>query len=488
MTLTDLLELAVENLRRIKLRTLLTVTGVVIAIATFVAMLSFGAGNQKYVTDFYQDFGLFTSINVYPPEDDEADTSAAAVLDPEAVRALSEIPGVELAYPFIAFDVIAEVADTQISSRARALSLEAAETPLFSKILSGYSFSADTAAEAIVTNEFIEELKIDNPDSLIGQQLTISVSGASLDSALYNIVAGEEESIRERLDAISFDSLRFRDYRQRIMRRELNEGLRRFVDGLLNRQVMVAETLTIAGVGDDLGGFNVRIAPIIVSERTARRLSSRAFVIGDDPADLMAAMRSGSFFASTDTTDSRIYPQVTMEISPYAGHQGIVDSVEALGFRAFSFAEQFKEIQRFFLYYNLALGMVGLIALLTAALGIVNTMVMSIIERRREIGVLKALGADLREIRLLYLIESAVIGAIGAVIGIIVGWLGTRVVSMIFRAIMEREEMMVFDPFMLPLWLILVAFCFGVGVAMIAGLYPASRAARVDPVQALRSE
>jgi putative ABC transport system permease protein len=171
-----------------------------------------------------------------------------------------------------------------------------------------------------------------------------------------------------------------------------------------------------------------------------------------------------------------------------ASHEAVTDSVEALGFRAFSFAENLKEIQRFFVYYYLGLGIIGVIALFTAALGIVNTMVMSITERRREIGILKSLGAGEREIRLVFLVESGVIGAIGAAVGIFFGWVGTRIVAFALKMIMQREEMPVFDPFALPVWLILLALGFGVFVSLLAGLYPASRAARVDPVVALRSD
>jgi len=163
--------------------------------------------------------------------------------------------------------------------------------------------------------------------------------------------------------------------------------------------------------------------------------------------------------------------------------------VEALGFRTYSFAEQFEEIQEFFIYFNMALGLIGLIALVTASLGIVNTMIMSILERTREIGVLKSLGADERDIRILFLVESGMIGSIGAILGIVFGWLITRVASVIARAVMESEgimEDMAF--FALPLWLIATAFSFGLVVSLLAGLYPAARAARVDPVQALRSE
>ena len=113
---------------------------------------------------------------------------------------------------------------------------------------------------------------------------------------------------------------------------------------------------------------------------------------------------------------------------------------------------------------------------------------MSINERRREIGVLKSLGADDIHIRGLFLVESGVIGFAGTVGGILLGWGITRVVSVVARFYMRKENLPEVELFALPAWLILIALALGVGVSMLAGYYPAARAARVDPVQALRND
>ena len=154
----------------------------------------------------------------------------------------------------------------------------------------------------------------------------------------------------------------------------------------------------------------------------------------------------------------------------------------------FSYAEEFKEVQQIFIYFNFGLGIIGLIALTTAALGIVNTMIMSILERKREIGVLKSLGADIKEIKILFIVESGLIGGIGSTVGIFVGWVSSRILSVIIKIFMKKNDLPEIELFALPLWLILVAFFFGLIVSLIAGYYPASRAAKLDPVEALRSD
>lgn len=230
----------------------------------------------------------------------------------------------------------------------------------------------------------------------------------------------------------------------------------------------------------------MRIESIIIPASIAARFSSSGF--SGNPTEIFSAMSAGTLFARADDPSGKTYSQVTIDFDPKVVYKGIRDSVEALGFRTFSFAAEFEQIQRAFLYFDLALGVIGLIALFTASLGIVNTMVMSITERRREIGVLKSLGADELDIRLLFLVESGVIGMLGTVAGILFGWAITRVVSAIAQAYMRSQGIPPVNVFALPAWLILIALGVGVGVSVAAGFYPAARAARVDPVEVLRND
>jgi len=488
MTLRDLFKISIGNLWRMKLRSFLTISGVVIAIAAFVSMLSFGAGNQQLITQQFNDLGLFTTMQVYPGNSENGEDSAnAAVLDLEALEELSHLPGVNLAYPFYAFTVEAHLADTQLSTEAQALPTAAFDTKLFSQLRSGRFFAGDSTKEILINEEFLEDIGIENPDSIVGQTIVLSVSVASLDSGIVNVIQQEQPRLKTFFKEFRYDSLYQEAYREKIFYTELNHAIKFFLNGFMNHRSVISDTLTVCGVLKKVQARRLRIKPIILPAQTARQFNASGF--GNNPADLFSALQSGTFFAPTGSeTTSDNFPQITLDLDPTVPYEIVSDTVEALGFRVFSFAAQFKKISRFFLYFDLALGLIGLIALITASLGIINTMVMSIIERKREIGMIKSLGADERDIRLLFLVESSVIGMVGAVVGIIFGWLITRLASLIARIIMVREGVDETELFALPWWLILTAFFFGLIVSLIAGFYPASRAARVDPVEALRND
>jgi hypothetical protein len=308
-----------------------------------------------------------------------------------------------------------------------------------------------------------------------------------VDSGIARIMDSKDMSLMRVMRRVRVDSLQDRDYMSRVLRNEASQAFKRFLDGYMNAQRVVSDTLVICGVREGgRGGIRLRGEQIVVPMATASR-----FNVGGptgNPADLFGAMRSGALFSQSEDGSGKTFPQVTISFDPKVYYKNIRDSVEAMGFRTFSFAAEFEQIQKMFLYLDLALGVIGLIALFTASLGIVNTMVMSITERRKEIGVLKSLGADERDIRWLFLVESGVIGMIGTVMGIFFGWVITRIVSAIAQGYMRREGIPEMDLFSLPPWLILIALGVGVGVSVLAGLYPAARAARVDPVEALRNE
>ncbi len=514
MNLRDMIHISVGNLWRMKLRTFLTASGVVIAIAAFVAMLSFGAGMQENVADQFNNLGLFNTMIVYEKraesdddrrhrnqDDDEnieedstsANDSLVVIdtiikpLDNEALKLLSEIDGVTLAYPFESFTISVTIDDSTYETDAQALPLDAYKTKLYSKFSYGEHLSSDTAKEILLTDEFIRVFKIEFPDSLIGKQLIISASAASVDSGLYAIVKSDSFNIADKVKTINFDSLLNKNYVSTVLKTEANDALGRFIDGYMNKNEILSDTLTIVGVLDNSAGRRTSSKNILIPMQIAMRFNAKG--AGRGTMDMMSMVASGNIDLFNQGSESKSFSKITLNIEQGFLHKNIADSVKALGYRPFSYAQEFEEIQKIFLYFDMGLGLIGLIALITASLGIVNTMVMSIIERKREIGILKSLGADETYIKLLFLTESGMIGSIGASAGILFGWLISRLGSFIVQSFLENKGVdEAVELFSMPVWLVITSFTIGLVVALAAGYFPASKAAKVDPVEALRSD
>jgi ABC-type antimicrobial peptide transport system permease subunit len=487
LNFSDLLAIAAGNLLRLRLRTVLTTAGVVIAIAAFVAMLSFGAGNQKLVSDQYEKFGLLYTMQVYPQRAD-GDTKDVRPLDDSALADLALVPGVRIAFPLEAISVEIPWQDTVLQSEAQGISLSAFQTKQFTQLAAGSTFTSDSAREVLIAERFLDRLGIEDPDSALGRELVVTVQLATLDSALIAVFTDPDGELRSRLRSIRFDSLRSRDYLERTVRTEFRGALQRFLDGLGNDRALVAETLTVRGVLEGSHMRRSRGEELILPVAVVRRLTAGG--ISDDPAELFASLSQGRLpfsFSPTGQTD-RDYSRVTLILDTQAPYQPVKDSVTALGFRSFSYAEQFAEITEFFLYFDLALAAIGLIALVTASLGIANTLIMATVERKREIGVLQSLGAHGALIRRLFFVESGIIGSLGAAVGVLVGWGISRLGSVIAQSIMESKGATPVDFFDVPLWLVLAALAVGIGVSVAAGYYPASKASRIDPVEALRGD
>ena len=162
--------------------------------------------------------------------------------------------------------------------------------------------------------------------------------------------------------------------------------------------------------------------------------------------------------------------------------------IEDMGLGVFAMADQLQEIKRGFLIMDSLLGAIGTIALIIAALGIINTMLMSILERTREIGIMKAVGGSENEIKFIFFVEAACIGFIGAVLGLVLGWVVTRIANSVMNSTIIQSNLESVELFYFPVWLILGAIAFSILISLAAGLYPAIRAARIDPVKALRHD
>jgi putative ABC transport system permease protein len=187
------------------------------------------------------------------------------------------------------------------------------------------------------------------------------------------------------------------------------------------------------------------------------------------------------------------YSQVIVKVSEVDQVLDISEQITEMGFQAYTPQSFVQGINNFYKILQFIFGGVGAIALLVAAIGIANTMAMSILERTREIGLMKAVGATNRDVLAIFLGEAAGIGFLGGLGGVIIGWLagqGLNVIAIVYLASQAGQQggappsVAVYTPFWLPLF----ALIFSTIIGMISGLYPALRAATMIPVLALKYE
>lgn len=447
MKLRDMTELAVRNLREAILRNSLTTLGVAVGVASLVAMLSLGVGLQQLATSRLSKSGLFDSIFVTAktnsrgpgagPPATRAAAPKARPLDEAARTELTHLPNVIEVYPQIRFFTEVRYEGKPFATMVAGMPESSKASGSFDGMLGSF-FSSGNADEAILQSEFAKEL---NPQTsaLIGKDLILRYAerqaiapqpGNSSDSGGGFSVVPREKHLR----IIG------------VVDTEPASGFGGFGSGRLLIPLSVAETLRAAQVND---------------LRDVLRDTS-----GDKPA----------------------YASLTVRVkSP-----SLVDATEAkikdMGFGAFSLLDASKSLKIFFSVFDLLLGIFGSLALAVATLGIINTLVMAILERRREIGVLKALGAADSDVKQLFFVEAGVMGLAGGVFGVLFGWLIGRSLTLGTNIYLKRQDLPGVQISAVPWWLIGGAIGFAVLVSLVAGLYPASRAAKLNPVDALRYE
>jgi putative ABC transport system permease protein len=446
MKLRDMTELAVRNLREAILRNSLTTLGVAVGVASLVAMLSLGVGLQQLATSRLSKSGLFDSIfvtaktNLRGPGAGPPATRAAAPkarpLNEDAREELTKLPNVTEVYPQIRFF-------TEVRFDGKPFATMVAGMPESSKGsgsfdgMQGNFFSSANGDEAILQAEFAKELS-PQTSSLIGKELVLRYAerqalaaqpGDSNEGGGFSVVPKEKH-----LRIIG------------VVETEPASGFGGFGSGRLLIPLPVAETLRAAQVND---------------LRDVLRDTS-----GDKPAyaSLTVRVKSPSLVDATEV------------------------KIKDMGFGAFSLLDASKSLRIFFSVFDLLLGIFGSLALAVATLGIINTLVMAILERRREIGVLKALGAADSDVKQLFFVEAGVMGLAGGVLGVFFGWLIGRTLTLGTNIYLKRQDLPGVEISAVPWWLIGGAIGFAVFVSLVAGLYPASRAAKLNPVDALRYE
>lgn len=447
----DLTDLAVRNLREAILRNALTTLGVAVGVASLVAMLSLGVGLQQLASKRLSQSGLFDTIFVTPknsfrgmgrPQREAESDKPPRPLDEEARKEFEKLPNVLEVYPQIRFFTEVRFNNKPYATVVAGLPESARNSGAFDG-MQGSFFSSPTADEAILQIEFARDLS-EKPQSLLGQEITLRYAERQAIPA-----AGSDASSPAAPEASGGFSVVPKELRLKI--------------------IGVVETEPAAGYG---GYGNARLLMPLQTAATLRAAQVN---------DLRDIVRGS-------TANKVTFPSLSVRAKSPSQVEALEASIKSMGFNAFSLLDASKSLRTFFSVFDLLLGIFGSLALAVATLGIVNTLVMAILERRREIGVLKALGAADTDVQQLFFVEAGVMGLLGGFLGVFFGWLLGRAITFGTNVYLKRQALNPIELSSVPWWLMVAAIVFAVLVSLVAGLYPASRAAKLNPVDALRYE
>jgi putative ABC transport system permease protein len=461
MKTSDLSELALRNLRESALRNSLTTIGISVGVASLVAMLSLGVGLQQLASRRLERSGLFDTVVVtsrrdlrgFESEEDGGPSPAESLALDEATRQkIEQLANVLEAFPDVRFVTELRFEDKPHLTQVAGLPFSAKDNDAFEG-MQGRFFSSQEAAEAILQKSFAAQLlgKKGDPQSMSAAELakpllskelvmryaerTASPGGGGDVAAAPNPVQGQAYSVISRV-----------------------------------------QTLTIVGISD--------LDPD--SMRGAAR--ARVFL----PLKLAQNLHVLQASDLRDTTHFSVgaptYSNLNVRVKSPSEVQAVEDAIKKMGFRTFSIIDATRSVRRFFAVLDLFLGIFGSLALAVASIGIVNTLVMAILERRREIGIMKAIGASDSDVRRLFFAEAGVMGVFGGLVGVTLGWLIGRAINVGMNVYLRRQHFPPEQIWSFPWWLVWGAIAFAILVSLVSGLYPAARAARLDPVQALRYE
>lgn len=165
---------------------------------------------------------------------------------------------------------------------------------------------------------------------------------------------------------------------------------------------------------------------------------------------------------------------------------GVREQITALGFSVSSLSETIDQANKIFRIIKIVLMLFGIIALVVSAIGMFNTMTITLLERTEEIGIMKSIGASDMIISLMFIMEATIMGFLGGLMGILIGWLEGEIFNLIVNLIATHFGGEEVDLFYSPSWFVASVIIFSAFVGFLTGIIPAKRASSIDPLEALR--
>ena len=440
MKFLDLLTMSVNNLRRRKLRTGLTVLGVIIGTASIVVMISLGIGLQELTVERYESYGSLTAIQVYNYGNSGSDASEDSFMTDKTLEQFARLPHVKSVTPMLRVGVTAKKGAYE-----------------------GYVNLLG------VSRKYMEDIPLGRgklPDR--GESRLQIIMGNRVAQNFYNARTGKGFCETGEYPEIDFmDDTVFYYF---------NPSYSSSSEEAKPPKKYLLETVgVVEGTTEDSNEYSYSAYVEIEARKSQLKQIYKKDPIPGQPTNKKG--KPYSYF---------VYDEAVVYADDMENVMDVQKMITDMGLEAYSNMEWLQQQQEQSQMIQAVLGGIGAVSLFVAAIGIANTMMMSIYERTKEIGVIKVLGCAMGNIRNMFLIEAGCIGFMGGVIGLVLSYLLSYLVNHFIGG--ELMTGVAGDISRIPLWLAGSALVFAVIIGMLAGFFPAQRAMKLSPLAAIRNE
>jgi putative ABC transport system permease protein len=525
MRAADILGIAVSALGRQKARTALTLSGVVIGTFLLAVNLSLGRGTQAEILRQLRRGQQLRQVLVWPrsearesdipPEELEvkgpmSDAKRArlrqaiirrwqfrggqprprALLTRERLRALSELPHVESVVP------PKQPCRVALGGKSRdtlCLAATADNEPFRDRIVAGSYLPSDSCNTAVVGEYLLYLWGItadDEVERVVGKRLRVECRpGGNAPTALLTLMGfgGKAEMTPEESRAVEKALKRLPAAVDKLGLSAGDAGALRRLFGRLAPETAApgepapAEEFTVAGVFREL------------TEEELKETTPLGWGVNSLSRNVdvwLPVKTAEELFLRVPANAEDGFPAVVVTVDDEDNVKQVTERIRALELEEFAPQNFIEQVRSNLILTTILIGFLAAAALLVSVLGITNTMVMSVLERTREIGIMKAVGARDSHVQLLFLVEGALLGLMGGTAGVLLAWLASFPGDSVARSLVNAsaELHLTGRLFIFPPWLVLGLPLFAGLVTTLAAFYPARRAARVNPITALRHE
>ncbi|WP_042463909.1 ABC transporter permease [Neobacillus dielmonensis] len=449
MKLKDQFRFVRQNMKKNKTRVMMTILATAIGCAFLIVLASVGFGLQKSVVKEITERRVITQIDVHGKElESKGNVRPVKVEDVQYFKSIKDVKAVT-SRKNLQQESVYSIGDYQ----------EGAQT-----------FVTDFSDETKAGFELSEgRLPASKDEIVVGYNFPLNLALKNANGELYD----ETGQIKSEYS-----------YKGKLLGEKVELSVKQYKNGELEEKRI---PLTVVGIASKptkewMIDQNVFISNVLLKEIEEFTSTSRGLLL--DP-------NSPATEDLSETDDT--YDEVTIFAKNMESVQGIVDQLKENGYFTYSVVNELKEVNLVFMIVKAGLIFIGTIAIIIASIGIYNTMTMAVTERAPDIGIMKAIGANPKTIKKIFLLESSYIGIVGALIGTIISYLISFAVNLLLPLIINQafgeqasSTKLIFSDIPVVLPIICIIICYG--VTILSGLRPAQRAVKVDVLKALRRE